>query len=62
MSILNKITRELAKQRTVSLYKDQAEEIARLDKMGVKVQYTDLVRIGVDLALKQLKEELEQHK
>lgn len=62
MSILNKITRELAKQRTVSLYKDQEEEIARLDKMGVKVQYTDLVRIGVDLALKQLKEELEQHK
>ena len=62
MSILNKITRELAKQRTVSLYKDQEEEIARLDKMGVKVQHTDLVRIGVDLALKQLKEELEQHK
>lgn len=62
MSILNRITRELAKQRTVSLYKDQEEEIARLDKMGVKIQYTDIVRIGVDLALKQLREELEQHK
>lgn len=62
MSILNRITRELAKQRTVSLYKDQEEEIARLDRMGVKIQYTDIVRIGVDLALKQLREELEQHK
>ena len=62
MSILNKITRELAKQRTVSLYKDQEEEIARLAEIGVKVQYTDIVRLGVDLALKQLREELNQNK
>lgn len=62
MSILNRITRELSKQRTVSLYKDQEEEIAKLDGMGVKIQYADLIRIGVDLALKQIKEELGQHK
>ena len=58
MSLLNKVTRELSKQRTVSLFKDQEDKIEELAKAGVKLQYAELIRAGVDLALAQIEKEL----
>lgn len=58
MSILDKVARALAKQRTVSLYVDQEDEVAKLEKQGINLTYGELVRAGVDLALAQIKEEL----
>lgn len=50
-----------AKQRAVALYKDQEEDIQRINAKlsGKKISYTDIVREGVDRVLKDLKESVE---
>lgn len=57
MDILKK---ELAKQRTLSLYKYQEAEIAELNKYlkehGLKtLSYADIIRFSIDLALPEIK-------
>lgn len=51
--------RELAPQRTVSLFKDQEELIGKInDQYGVNIKLASLIREGVDVALKELIEQL----
>lgn len=57
----NLAVRELASQRTVSLFKDQEELIKQLNsKYNINIKVTKLVREGVDLALKQITEQLDK--
>ena len=57
----NLAVRELAPQRTVSLFKDQEELIKQLNsKYNINIKVTKLVREGVDLALKQITEQLDK--
>jgi hypothetical protein len=59
----NLAVRELASQRTVSLFKDQEELIDKLnEKYGINIKFAKLVREGVDLALKQIEQQLEDNK
>lgn len=54
----NLAVRELAPQRTISLFKDQEEHIEALnEKYDINIKMAKLVREGVDLALSQI----EQH-
>lgn len=54
----NLAVRELAPQRTVSLYKDQEELIAKIsEEHGINIKIATLIREGVDLVL----EEIEKH-
>lgn len=54
----NLAVRELAPQRTVSLYKDQEELIAKIsEELGINIKIATLIREGVDLVL----EEIEKH-
>lgn len=54
----NLAVRELAPQRTISLFKDQEERIEALnEKYDINIKMAKLVREGVDLALSQI----EQH-
>lgn len=54
----NLAVRELAPQRTISLFKDQEERIEALnEKYSINIKMAKLVREGVDLALIQI----EQH-
>lgn len=63
ISLLKKIGRTIAPQRTISLYQDQEDTISRLNKeYGLSLKFVDVVREGVDLALKQLTDELEKSK
>ena len=56
--IKNLAVRELAPQRTVSLYKDQEELIAKIsEEHGINIKIATLIREGVDLVL----EEIEKH-
>lgn len=58
----NLSVRELASQRTVSLYKDQEELIAKIsEEHDINIKIATLVREGVDLALKQIKQHLEEN-
>lgn len=51
----NLAVRELAPQRTISLFKDQEERIEALnEKYNVNIKIAKLVREGVDLALRQI--------
>ena len=59
MSILGKVTRKLAKQRTVSFYQDQEDRVKELEEKGYNIQFADLARVGADLALAQIERELE---
>lgn len=55
----NLAVRELAPQRTVSLYKDQEELIAKIsEEHNINIKIATLVREGVDLALKQIEKHL----
>lgn len=55
------LTRDLATQRTIALYKDQEELIEKLsEEFGVNIKISKLVREGVDLVLKQLTEQLDK--
>ena len=55
----NLLLRELAPQRTVSLFKDQEELIGKInDQYGVNIKLASLIREGVDVALKELIEQL----
>ena len=55
----NLAVRELASQRTVSLYKDQEELITKIsEEYGINIKIATLVREGVDLALKQIEKHL----
>lgn len=57
----NLAVRELASQRTVSLFKDQEELIEQLNsKYDINIKIAKLVREGVDLALKQIAEQLDK--
>ena len=57
----NLAVRELASQRTVSLFKDQEELIKQLNrKYNINIKVAKLVREGVDLALKQITEQLDK--
>lgn len=57
----NLAVRELASQRTISLFKDQEELIKQLNsKYNINIKVTKLVREGVDLALKQITEQLDK--
>lgn len=56
----NLAVRELATQRTVSLFRDQEELVEHLnEKYGVNIKISKLVREGVDLALNQIASQLE---
>lgn len=58
----NLAVRELASQRTVSLYKDQEELIAKIsEENDVNIKIATLVREGVDLALKQIEKHLKDN-
>lgn len=51
------LLRKPAKQRTVALWKDQETDIALLSaELGQDLSYTDLVREGVDIVLRQLRD------
>jgi hypothetical protein len=55
--------RELAKQRTVSLFVDQEEKFNKLcEEYKINLSYGELTRVGVDLALEQLEAELKKTK
>ena len=55
----NLAVRELAPQRTVSLYKDQEELIAKIsEEHNINIKISTLIREGVDLALKEIKKHL----
>ena len=57
--IKNLAVRELAPQRTVSLYKDQEELIAKIsEEHGINIKIATLIREGVDLALKEIEKYL----
>ena len=57
----NLAVRELASQRTVSLYKDQEEIIAKIsEEHNINIKIATLVREGVDLALKQILTQLKE--
>ena len=57
--IKNLAVRELAPQRTVSLYKDQEELIAKIsEEHGINIKIAALIREGVDLALKEIEKYL----
>jgi hypothetical protein len=59
----NLAVRELASQRTVSLYKDQEELIARIsEEYNINIKIATLVREGVDLALKEIEKHLNNNK
>jgi len=59
----NLAVRELAPQRTVSLYKDQEELIAKISKEhNINIKISALIREGVDLALKQIEKHLNNNK
>lgn len=58
----NLAVRELAPQRTVSLYKDQEEQIAKMsEEHDVNIKIATLVREGVDLVLKQIEKQLKDN-
>ena len=55
----NLSVRELAPQRTVSLYKDQEELIAKIsEEHGINIKIATLIREGVDLVLEEIKKHL----
>lgn len=55
----NLAVRELAPQRTVSLFKDQEELIAKIsEEHGINIKIATLIREGVDLALKEIEKHL----
>lgn len=57
----NLAVRDLSSQRTVSLFKDQEELIEQLNsKYDINIKIAKLVREGVDLALKQIAEQLDK--
>ncbi len=57
----NLAVRELAPQRTVSLYKDQEELIAKIsEEHNINIKIATLVREGVDLVLKQILTQLKE--
>lgn len=57
----NLAVRDLSSQRTVSLFKDQEELIEKLNgKYDINIKIAKLVREGVDLALKQIAEQLDK--
>ena len=58
----NLAVRELAPQRTVSLYKDQEELIAKIsEENDVNIKIATLVREGVDLVIKQIEKQLKDN-
>ena len=58
----NLAVRELARQRTVSLYKDQEELIAKIsEENDVNIKIATLVREGVDLVIKQIEKQLKDN-
>ena len=58
----NLAVRELASQRTVSLYKDQEELIAKIsEENDVNIKIATLVREGVDLVIKQIEKQLKDN-
>lgn len=59
----NLSVRELAPQRTVSLYKDQEELITKIsEEHGINIKISTLIREGVDLALKEIEKHLNNNK
>jgi len=59
----NLAVRELASQRTVSLYKDQEELIAKIsEEHNINIKISTLIREGVDLALNQIEKHLNNNK
>lgn len=59
----NLAVRELAPQRTVSLFKDQEELIAKIsEEYGINIKIATLIREGVDLALKEIEKHLNNNK
>jgi hypothetical protein len=59
----NLAVRELAPQRTVSLYKDQEELIAKIsEEHNINIKISTLIREGVDLALNQIEKHLNNNK
>ncbi len=59
----NLAVRELAPQRTVSLYKDQEELIAKIsEEHNINIKISTLIREGVDLALNQIEKYLNNNK
>jgi hypothetical protein len=58
---MSELYRELAKQRSVSLYKDQEEKLKKLNNNKLAL---NIIRKGIDLALKEYeayKEEVTQN-
>ncbi len=59
----NLAVRELAPQRTVSLYKDQEELIAKIgEEHNINIKISTLIREGVDLALREIEKHLNNNK
>lgn len=59
----NLAVRELAPQRTVSLFKDQEELIAKIsEEHSINIKISTLIREGVDLALKEIEKHLNNNK
>ncbi len=59
MSILDRLRRTLAPQRTVSLYNDQELKIKAFnEKYNLDLKFADMVREGIDLLINQIEEEL----
>jgi len=59
----NLAVRELAPQRTVSLYKDQEELIAKIsEEHNINIKISTLIKEGIDLALNQIEKHLNNNK
>lgn len=59
--IKNLAVRDLAPQRTVSLFKDQEDTIEQLnEEYGINIKLSKLVREGVDIALKEISKQLKE--
>lgn len=61
MDILNR--KDLAKQRTISLYKHQEEEINKINEILIsrgekELSYAELIRFAIDEALPKLRKNL----